>query len=273
MLRKALQYANSGFPVIPLCWPDYNGNCACGRNHQDKAIGKVPLVEHGLKDSTLTTLGVKEYWTRWPKANIGVVIPEGYFVVDVDVEHNGFDSIGKLQRQIGELPETLLITTGGGGAHYWYKTPKPIKNTTRLAGLEGLDIRGLGGYVVAPPSLHCSGNRYEISPIWQGPIIEAPQALIELCLKRQPVESNASSDNPISEGARNDTLTRDAGAMRRRGLSQDAILAALLVENRERCQPPLPEYEVRRIAGSVGRYQPEVTHSKSSHGYKGGVVL
>jgi len=254
----AVKYITSGFPVIPLCWPDYDGDCACGRGHLGKSIGKVPLTDHGLKDATTTQQGVREYWGRWKQANIGIVIKEGYFVLDVDIEKGGFDSLQSLQEKIGELPKTLQITTGSGGAHFWYKTNKPIRNTARLAGYDGLDIRGQGGYVVAPSSIHRNGLPYETSPVWDGDIVMAPPELIELCWKPTVIVSQGQNDGTTySEGQRNDALTRDAGAMRRRGLSEEAIFAALQVTNQQRCQPPLSETEVEQIAHSIGRYFPE----------------
>jgi putative DNA primase/helicase len=176
----------------------------------------------------------------------------------VDIAHRGLESLEALQTKYDILPPTWLVTTGTGGQHYWYKTNKPIRNTTRLGGFSGLDIRGEGGYVIAPPSMHKSGNRYETSLVWSGPITLAPDWLVKLCLTRQSIPSTPEEKNtPIPEGQRNDALTRDAGAMRRRGLSEQAIAAALLIENRERCQPPLEEIEVLQIAKSVCRYAPE----------------
>mgnify|MGYP001586499620 FL=1 len=259
MIDYALKYIAAGFPVIPLCWP-ISGQCACGRGHVERAIGKVPLTEHGLKDATLTQQGVKEYWGRWPKANIGVVIPPGYFVLDLDVEHNGFESIGRLQQTENfELTPTLMITTGSGGQHYWYKTSQTIRNTARLVGYGGLDIRGQGGYVVAPPSIHRNGLSYQIPPVWDGPITEAPAKLVELCLRPAAIPASISQQGNILylEGQRNDRLSRDAGAMRRRGLSEEAIYAALQVVNQEQCQPPLAESEVRNISKSISRYAPQ----------------
>jgi putative DNA primase/helicase len=260
MLKEAaLKYIADKFPVFPLCWPDATGKCGCGRNHQDRDIGKRPLTEHGLKDATITILGVNEYWGKWPKANIGIAIPDGFFVLDADIEHNGYDSLGKLQESIGALPETLQITTGSGGAHFWYKTDKPIRNTVKLAAYEGLDIRGVGGYVVAPPSLHRYGQRYEVSSVWNGPIMPAPEALIELCLAKQTaVISNAPGiEGEISEGTRDSTLTSLAGSMRRRGLPESVIYKALCETNQSLCKPPLPDSDIQRIAKSVGRYVPD----------------
>lgn len=255
----ALKYISGNMPVFPLCWPDLAGNCACGLGHTDRSIGKVPLTKNGLQDATLTIQGVREYWERWPKANIGIAIPSGYFVLDVDIEHNGFDSLARMEREHDfDLPPTWLITTGSGGQHYWYKTDKPIRNTARLAGYDGLDIRGQGGYVVAPPSIHRSGLSYQSSPVWPGPITKGPPELINLCFQRLPTPISNNEDSLIyHEGERNDRLTRDAGAMRRRGLSEQAIYAALQITNIQRCQPALPENDVRTIAKSISRYTPE----------------
>lgn len=268
-LKAALNYIAQGFPVFPCCWT-IDGKCECGRGHQGRDIGKVPLTPHGLKDATLMMTRAREYWAHWPSANVAIAIPPTHFVLDVDIEHGGFESLSKLQEKYDALPTTWLVITGSGGQHYWYKTNTPIRNTTGLDGLPGLDIRGTGGYVIAPPSMHRSGHRYETSEIWNGPIALAPKWLIDICSKTQASQpTNDGSELPIPEGQRNDTLTRDAGALRRRGLSEKAIAAALLIENRERCQPPLPEDEVYRIAKSVCRYPPEepkVRRPKYHHG-------
>ena len=258
----ALDYIKKGFPIIPLCWPTLDGLCGCGQNHQNGNIGKVPLTAHGLKDATQTILGVNEYWKKWPEANIAIVIPPGCFVLDVDINHNGYENLEELQKKIGNLPETWRITTGSGGCHLWFKTPIPIRNTVRLAGLEGLDIRGQGGYVVAPPSVHRTGTKYMVAD--EIPIANAPQKLVQLCQQRipTPVETEAIK---ITEGGRNHTLASLGGTMRRRGMTEEAITAALLETNVRQCDPPLPEDEVKNIAKSVSRYKPEkLTNSQMS---------
>lgn len=257
-IDAALSYVSKGLPVIPLCWPD-SDQCGCGRGHTDRAIGKVPLTTNGLKDATITQQGVRVYWEKWPQANIGVVIPPGFLVVDIDVDHNGFDSLHKLQETIGELTETWMIITGSGGQHYWYKTDKPVRNTVHLAGYEGIDIRGVGGYVVAPPSLHRCGQLYEVSPIWDGEIMPAPPALIELCLAKQTTATSSAPvlEGDIVDGTRDSTLASLAGSMRRRGLPESVIYTALSETNQKLCKPPLPDNDVQRIAKSIGRYLPE----------------
>lgn len=274
MLKAALEYVSSGFAVFPCCHPDAFGDCGCGRQHRDREVGKVPLTRHGLSDATQTVSGVQDLWSRFPLANIGIAVPAWCFVLDIDREKNGYESLARLQDRFGALPETRLVTTGGLGQHYYYRTDSPIRNTTRLAGLDGVDIRGPGGYVIAPPSRHRSGRRYVVSSIWDGPIAPAPAWLIDLCARgRGSTAGNSHGPNVIIEGERNDTLARDAGAMRRRGLSEEGILAALLVENRNRCQPPLSEEEVARIARSVARYTPvsPSAHREPAVRFRGGV--
>ena len=73
MQEAALEYVDKGFLVFPCCWPTESGVCGCGRNHKGRDIGKRPLTDHGFQDATQTHQGVKEYWTRWPNANIRLV--------------------------------------------------------------------------------------------------------------------------------------------------------------------------------------------------------
>jgi len=126
-----------------------------------------------------------------------------------------------------------------------------LHNSVRKLG-PGLDLRATGGYVVAPPSLHASGLRYEwCSP--QGELADAPAWLSKA---KPAVAIVADPVGPIPEGQRNSALLALGGAMRRRGASPAAIESALLMENQERCQPPMSEEEVRRIAANASQYRP-----------------
>lgn len=249
--KYAIRYSKTNFPVFPCCWP-IDGHCACGRHHEDKNAGKVPLTPNGLKDATCNLEQINKWWTETPSANIGIAIPEGFFVLDVDIAHGGYESLDRLQANIGELPETIQITTGSGGAHFWYKTNVPIKNTTQLAGYTGIDIRGIGGYVIAPPSFHRSGGQYIKSQIWCKKFDYAPQALIDLCTKK--VYQVHDIPESWTEGTRNDRLASLAGTLRAKGLPQGTIESMLLEANKTQCNPSLPEREVRTIANSYARY-------------------
>ena len=136
----------------------------------------------------------------------------------------------------------------------------PVKNSTGALG-RGLDIKGEGGAIVVAPSLHAGGKRYR----WGNgaAIADAPEWFLRLLRETQKSRANESAaiDATISEGRRNDTLMSLAGTMRRRGMGAEEIEAALLVTNNKRCDPPLAEDEVRKIASSVCRYKPAVERS------------
>ena len=175
----------------------------------------------------------------------------------------------------GALPKTLCVKTGRlgtdghrKGCHYYFRSPEgaAIRNSAGTLG-KGLDIRGEGGYVVAPPSLHPSGLLYEwMDPVQ--PLADLPPWLLVKLAKAQP--SNLPTPameqgEVIAEGGRNAHLTRRAGAMRRLGLSCEVITKALLEENQAQCRPPLPDAEVRIIAQSVARYEPAQTVQGMPH--------
>lgn len=130
-----------------------------------------------------------------------------------------------------------------------------MKNSAGVLG-EGLDIKGEGGAIVVAPSLHTSGRRYR----WRNdaPIADAPEWFLRLLRSEHKSRANGSTaiGGAIPEGQRNNTLMSLAGTMRRRGMGAEEIEAALLVTNNKRCDPPLAEDEVRKIASSVCRYKP-----------------
>jgi hypothetical protein len=204
-------------------------------------------------------------WFAGSASNVGIATGggSGIFVLDVDVKDGGGKSLADLISEHGPLPDTLQVTTGGGGSHYYFRHPGgQVKNGVSIR--PGLDIRGDGGQVVAPPSLHVSGRRYE----WDGvaglnsSIAPAPEWLLALMFARKPKRNGRGKSKVVSielqipAGARNATLASLAGVARRRGSSVDAITAYLLAENAERCKPPLPEGEVAAIAQTVCTYAP-----------------
>ena len=75
MADYALEYISAGYSVMPVCWPNQDGSCGCGRKHEGRLIGKAPLPQHGLNDATQTQAGVKDNWRKWPNANVAIIIP------------------------------------------------------------------------------------------------------------------------------------------------------------------------------------------------------
>lgn len=250
----ALKYAERGWAVFPL-----------------RARDKRPLPnnilsfngEGGFKVATTDITKIEKWWSDWPESNIGVATGKasGIVVLDIDSGKGGDESLLALVGEYGKLPHTVESLTGGGGRHILFAHPGiEIHNSSGLIG-DGLDIRGDGGYIVVPPSIHPSGNIYqwELSSLpSQTALAEMPAWLIEAATKKavkEYAEVNTGA-NIIPKGKRDSTLASMAGSMRRRGMGEQAILTALMVENQERCEPPLPKDDIERIAGSISRYDP-----------------
>ena len=177
MIIEALSYRELGWPVFPLHTPQ-EGGCNCGRL-TCRSIGKHPRTRQGVKDASLDSDRIQDWWDRWPEANIGLDVGgAGLIVIDIDPPHGG---------QIEDLPlqprerETVTVRTGSGGWHLYYRTPPDIdvSNSGVLLPV-GIDVRSDGGYVVAPDSIHPSGERYEWLPgksPWERTVLPLPDAL------------------------------------------------------------------------------------------------
>jgi hypothetical protein len=256
MCEAAIAYADLGFFVLPL-WSAHDGRCDCGKVDCDSP-GKHPhgrYAPHGLKDATRDKAVICSWFSDGQLVNIGIRTgPEsGILVLDVDPRHGGDESL----KGLGTLPDTATVETGGGGWHRYFKYPAGlnIRNSAGKLG-PGLDIRGAGGYVVAPPSIHVSGRVYTWLRDPRGGLADLPQHILtKLSEKPALTKAIASINGLIPKGQRDDTLTSMAGAMRRRGMTEGAILAALREENR-RCEKPLPDTDLQRIARSIGRKEP-----------------
>jgi hypothetical protein len=248
LLTAALARASRGIPVFP---------CVPG--------GKEPLTRHGHLDATTDPEQVRSWWTRHPEANIGIPTGErsGILALDVDVDKDGFEGLASLT---SSLPDTYTVRTGGGGAHFYFSYP-PGSNirdsASRIA--PGVDIRGEGGYVIAPPS-RTTGPYAVVDeqplaaiPAW---LLEAlrshPRTSVSSSPARIPVSGGGASpvsfSEPIPEGGRNHGLTRIAGSLRARGQDDAHLFSALERINDNQCVPPLPAGEVHKIARSVCRY-------------------
>jgi len=228
LLAAALTLAEHGILVFPV-----------------KPRSKVPATVDGFKSATVNLDQVRAWWGRWPDANIGVPMGalSGFVVLDVDARHGGLASFEKL-RDRHRLPKTAQVLTGSGGFHYWYRYTGELRNSAGLLG-DGLDVRGDGGYVIAPPSVHESGNPYK----WLHPLEDAidwPQALAADAGKRRNGTA-AKLDEVIPEGKRRAAMLTVAGKLKRSGLTGPEILPSLRELNK-RCRPPLDQAELESVA-------------------------
>ena len=268
-LEAALAYARRGWPVFPLHAVDAEGRCTCAKAGCPSP-GKHPRTRRGLHDATTEEGQLRAWWAGWPEANVAIVTGRvsDLLVLDIDPRHDGEESLQKLQELCGGvLPVTVESLTGGGGRHLFFQHPdQEIRCAVEVGGLAGIDLRADRGYVVAPPSVHASGRRYE----WEAssnpddvPLAMLPAELLALVVRESPGGNGKARrkwqpEEPVREGARNKFLTSEAGRLRRRGLDQSTILSTLSEVNGKRCAPPLPRSEVESIATSVSRYDPAV---------------
>jgi hypothetical protein len=175
---------------------------------------------------------------------------------------NGLENWRSIVDELGAvLEDTTMVDTPSGGMHLWYRVTSHSIASGNAALAPGIDVKAAGGYVVAPPSI-IAGKPYTFRD-GHGfdRLADLPPALADLLANPQSEPRRGNRDAPqpesvILEGARNATLASLAGAMRRKAMSEAAMLAALLEDNARRCRPPLGEREVRRIAASVARYAP-----------------
>ena len=240
MKQAALEYVSKGFPVFPV-WPN----------------GKIPRIKegNGFKDATLDANVINHWWDKWPNANIGIPTGKvtGLFVLDVDVKNgkSGKESLAALISQYGGLPETRKHLTPSGGFHLLFNYPGyEVPSRNGHIG-DGLDIKGDGGYVVAPPSLIDDG-KYEVENA-DVPLADAPEWLVTLACEKRIVEKKASKDTDILKGNRNESVFKAALECKRKGLAREDAVRAVAEEN-GRCVPPLEDSEVQRTLESAYRY-------------------
>ena len=266
MLDNALKYANSGLSVFPI-----------------KPRGKKPIYPGGYQIATTKEEQIREWWNKNPDANIGIATGKmsgGVFVLDVDINENeginGCESLKEWEDSNNvKIPETVNSITGRGGYHYFFHSEREIK--TRAGILSGIDVRGEGGYVVAPPSVHENGNTYE----WEWDlddydISDANDAVYALLDIKNESNSNNHFDMPevISEGGRNDKLFRMACSLQSQKYSDEAIRAMIEIENKQRCKPPLEDKELDRIISNALSYEKGATmYSLSLRGNVGDISI
>ncbi|MBS0570890.1 MAG: DUF3987 domain-containing protein, partial [Proteobacteria bacterium] len=160
-------------------------------------------------------------------------------------------SLEELIAKYGDWPSPCRTVETPHGGHVWFPHFPSVKNSVgKLA--PGLDVRGEGGYVVAPPSVLPDGcYRFAAS---SGAMTPAPQWLVSLALAPKPPSGPAASSGKTPVGKRNDTLFREAIRLRRSGAGEEKIAEHLQTFNALRCIEPLPAREVAAIAKSAAGY-------------------
>ena len=192
-LDAALRYHRSGWvplPTFEIRTRDSRPVCSCPAGLACASPGKHPRVrwrelEAPDEDQIAT------WWRRWPGAGIALRTggATGLVVLDVDPAHGGDETLEVLTRAEEMLPATLAVATGGGGRHYYFSAPgAKLGNDAGRALGPGLDVRADGGIVIAPPTRHLSGRRYQWA---DGPLAPLP-AWIAARLERAAPPTAAS---------------------------------------------------------------------------------
>lgn len=241
LLSAALWYAKHGFSVFP-CRPD-----------------KSPATPHGFKDATQKEETIREWWRKNPRAMIGVATGAasgGLVVVDLDIdEEKGKDGAAVLrewEREHGAFPDTVQTLTPRGGVHLWFRGAG-FKSRADIH--EGVDIRADGGYIIAPPSMRFDGKEYcfeagyHIHDTQIAGINDNVAAFIGGSREKKAKEKDGEPfhlPDKIEQGSRVSLLMKLCASLRSKGLTDDAIRAAVATENDKRCEPPLSAAEMEK---------------------------
>ena len=243
----SLAYLRHGWSVIPV-----------------RPGQKRPMIAWQRYQEALPTQAEIEHWfARWPDANVAIVTGSlsGVVVIDVDPRHGGSESIAALEREHGPLPATVEARTGGGGRHLYFAHPGHSLHN-RVDVYPGVDVRADGGLVVAPPSLHPSGEHYRWLP-GRAPEEIALAPLPVWMLHQLAGQSTGAGHSlgywrkllaeGVAEGGRNSAIASIAGHLFWHGVDVQVTTELLLCWNRVRSRPPLADSEVVKTVESIDR--------------------
>jgi P4 family phage/plasmid primase-like protien len=259
LLAAALAYARRGWRVHPL-----------------KPKDKTPISKNGCKDATLDEQQIKKWWSTFPNANIGLATGQDFFVIDIDPD-------GLAWAEANDLPQTHESVTGRLGKHLLYKMPDKMISNSASQIARGVDVRGVGGYIVAPPSVTvictecnqttdkhkktCSkpgttrpGNYQWVDceeDVPQGPTAEAPPWIVDACIKLSRPSGPASRftlPDRIMHPHQHETLFKYACSIRASTMKTEDEIYEQVWEAAQTCEEIPTERAVRQIVRSAAKY-------------------
>jgi hypothetical protein len=248
--EAALALGRRGLRVFP-CWPRR----------------KEPAVRDNLRLAAIDEAIIRRFWGEHGAYNVAIATGAGsrIWVLDVDADDGGEATLSALEAKHGPLPRTVEAITANG-RHLYFRWPDnglEIRNRQERDDLPGVHVRGEGGYVLAPPSIHPSGRAYAWSVDSASEFADAPQWLIDIVKSDR---SGDGGDEPQAtpsgvwrdlldcdhEGSRRETaIARVAGLLLRRYVDPFATLGLCHIFNERRCREPLARTEVVRIVGNI----------------------
>ena len=281
-LSEALNCAKRGWLVFPLHGITASGQCTCFESDCGNA-GKHPRTAHGFKDATNDEAQIRQWWTQWLDANLGIRTGagSGLVVLDIDPRHGGDETLHDLERDHGALPDTVCVLTGGGGSHFYFRYPGGyVRSRSSIA--PGIDVKADGGYVVGASSRHVSGKDY----CWEIgyepddlPLARVPEWLLTLISGPVGAQSRAAQTSPsrfdrkvalegLEKGQRDDQLFRLACSLRAENVPQEEA-ERTVIEAAAKCDPPLLEAWARdKVANVYKRYPAGTSYPKLSKNFK-----
>jgi hypothetical protein len=244
----ALKYLELGYCVIPCIPPtkDEEGkDQKRPRINWEEFQGRKPTKEE-----------VEVWFKKWPNSRIGLVTGaiSDLFVVDCDTE----EAHQKMEQEY--LPDSFLTPKAKSphGYHYYFQNEKDLRNATKIAGM-GLDTRGEGGFIMAPPSRGLNGDSYAwikgLEP-WTVECAPMPQALSSLLINflnkhiasYQGVTTKTTTDHidhiNFTKGSRDESLFHIANHLVKGGMPEQEIQQILMLIGQKVCEPPFPEKEI-----------------------------
>lgn len=245
----AAHYAQLGWRMIPVhrAW---QGVCSCQKQAACGSPGKHPRVRDWRTSASIDIQTVDAWIGRFKEhMNLAIVPDPGTIIVDVDGDR-GHSELASLQLDYGLLPQAPTQKTGGGGAHIILRTTQSPKNAVKFR--PGLDCKTFGGYVVAAPSIHASGQQYEwITPLVQQTMLpSAPGFLLSLLDGVMPTVDLPVwiSRQRVSVQGENGSAAAFAlmcGLVEKKPTVQWEEALRLTAEWNSHCEPPWSEDELR----------------------------
>jgi len=281
-LEIALKYATLGWRIVVSNWPLADGTCSCRRPHCNSA-GKHPRITNWVRESTTNPDSIRKWLNQWPLANISIVTGGESHIIVLDVDKGGDESMCDLIEKHGQLPLTPNFWTSClasdpdnniGGYHLVFEHPG-VYVPTRARIAPGIDVRGDGGQIIAPPSRNVKGI-YKIDPErspFEIPAAKLPPWLLTLILSSHENEEEERDQTRFdlhtalqgaTQGKRDDTIFRAACKMRDMDVPKD-IAYDWCRKAAANCVPPFPEKVAEeKVDWAYNRYTPRVKWDASS---------
>lgn len=246
--------------------------CSCSQGDKCTSPGKHPRTRNGLLAASSDPEKIKFWWRNHPEAGIGLLVGgSGLVVVDVDKRSGGLETASKLHKEFG-FPKSVQAKTGGGGYHIFFSVGTPLPNKSNA--WPGIDLKCQNGFVVLPPTVHHSGNRYTWRPghaPGEREFSDVPSFIEDifepqLSAVKKSVQSSRSPPReysgpkpkksleaipPIVNGSRNEKMAKVIGRL----IWEDHTVSELYEKvhwvNNNKCQPPLEAYEVDKILNNM----------------------